>query len=147
MDERMRDYAPLGVVGQIIPWNFPLLMLAWKVAPAIAMGNTLVIKPAPQTRLSAWLFAELCAEAGLPPGVVNIVTGDNDMAGYFAQHEAFKKVRRLCASFRSFLLQEQLVEVIIALAIIDPGTDFLGQPPPGIITICLFQLRKDVISR
>ena len=94
MDERMRDYAPLGVVGQIIPWNFPLLMLAWKVAPAIAMGNTLVIKPAPQTRLSAWLFAELCAEAGLPPGVVNIVTGDNDMAGYFAQHEAFKKVRR-----------------------------------------------------
>ena len=79
IDDEIPGYKPLGVVGQIIPWNFPLLMLAWKVAPALATGNTLVIKPAPTTRLSAWLFAEICAEAGLPPGVVNIISGDNDM--------------------------------------------------------------------
>ena len=68
--------APHGVCGQIIPWNFPLLMLAWKVAPALAAGNTVVVKPAEQTPLTALLFAELCIEAGLPKGVVNIVTGD-----------------------------------------------------------------------
>lgn len=90
MDTELPGQVPLGVVGQIIPWNFPLLMLAWKVAPAIAMGNTLVIKPAPWTRLAAWLFAEICVEAGLPPGVVNIVTGDNDMA----QHMAGKNAAR-----------------------------------------------------
>jgi len=67
---------PHGVCGQIIPWNFPLLMLAWKVAPALAAGNTVVVKPAEQTPLTALLFAELCIEAGLPKGVVNIVTGD-----------------------------------------------------------------------
>jgi aldehyde dehydrogenase (NAD+) len=66
----------LGVVGQIVPWNFPLLMLAWKIAPALACGNTVVFKPAEQTSLSALLFAEICTEVGLPAGVVNIVTGD-----------------------------------------------------------------------
>ena len=75
MDSELSDYRALGVVGQVIPWNFPLLMLAWKIAPAIAMGNTVVLKPAPYTPLSALLFAEIIAEAGLPPGVVNIVTG------------------------------------------------------------------------
>ena len=80
MDSELRDYQPLGVVGQVIPWNFPLLMLAWKIAPALAMGNTVVIKPAPYTPLSALLFAEIIAEAGLPAGVVNIVTG-GDAAG------------------------------------------------------------------
>jgi aldehyde dehydrogenase (NAD+) len=68
--------APLGVCGQVIPWNFPLLMLAWKVAPALAMGNTVVLKPAEYTSLSALLFADLCRQAGVPPGVVNVVTGD-----------------------------------------------------------------------
>ena len=68
--------APVGVVGQIIPWNFPLLMLAWKIAPALAAGNTVVLKPAEFTSLTALLFAEICREAGLPAGVVNIVTGD-----------------------------------------------------------------------
>ncbi len=68
MESELRDYQPVGVVGQIIPWNFPLLMLAWKIAPAIAMGNTVVLKPASYTRLSALLFAEIVAEAGLPPG-------------------------------------------------------------------------------
>jgi aldehyde dehydrogenase (NAD+) len=72
----LHDFKPLGVVGQIIPWNFPLLMLAWKIAPALAMGNTVVLKPAEFTPLTALAFAELVNEAGLPPGVVNIITGD-----------------------------------------------------------------------
>ena len=71
-------HAPLGVCGQIIPWNFPLLMLAWKVAPALAAGNTVVLKPAEWTPLTALAFAEICAHVGLPAGVVNIVTGDGD---------------------------------------------------------------------
>ena len=76
MDAELPDRAPLGVCGQIIPWNFPLLMLAWKIAPALAMGNTVVLKPAEWTSLSALVFAELCRAAGVPPGVLNIVTGD-----------------------------------------------------------------------
>ncbi len=76
MAEELPDRAPLGVCGQIIPWNFPLLMLAWKIAPALAMGNTVVLKPAEYTPLTALLFAEICAQVGLPAGVVNIVTGD-----------------------------------------------------------------------
>jgi aldehyde dehydrogenase (NAD+) len=77
------DPRPLGVVGQIIPWNFPLLMLAWKIAPALACGNTVVLKPAETTPLTALLFAEVCQQAELPPGVVNIVTGaGDDRAGH-----------------------------------------------------------------
>ena len=68
MDEEMRNWSSIGVVGAIVPWNFPLMLLTWKVAPALAMGNTVVLKPASYTRLSALLFAEICAEAGLPPG-------------------------------------------------------------------------------
>ncbi|KAF6769071.1 hypothetical protein AHF37_12851 [Paragonimus kellicotti] len=68
-------HEPVGVCGQIIPWNFPLLMLAWKLAPALAMGNTIVLKPAEQTPLSANWVAQLTKEAGFPPGVVNIVPG------------------------------------------------------------------------
>src|SRR6266566_3591893 len=76
MEQELPGYVPVGVVGQIIPWNFPLLMLAWKIAPAIAAGNCVVLKPAEFTSLTALKFAELCQEAALPPGVVNIVTGD-----------------------------------------------------------------------
>jgi len=76
MDSALPDRAPLGVCGQIIPWNFPLLMLAWKIAPALAMGNTVVLKPAEYTPMTAMIFAEICDLAGVPPGVVNIVTGD-----------------------------------------------------------------------
>lgn len=76
MESELPDAEALGVCGQIIPWNFPLLMLAWKVAPAIAMGNTIVLKPAEYTSLTALLFADICQQAGLPKGVVNIVTGD-----------------------------------------------------------------------
>ncbi|MDO6522020.1 aldehyde dehydrogenase family protein [Shimia thalassica] len=76
MDSELPDRAALGVCGQIVPWNFPLLMLAWKVAPALAMGNTVVLKPAEYTSLTALLFADICKQAGLPKGVVNILTGD-----------------------------------------------------------------------
>lgn len=76
MEDELPDRQPLGVCGQIIPWNFPLLMLAWKIAPALAMGNTVVLKPAEYTSLTACLFAEICTQIGLPKGVVNIVTGD-----------------------------------------------------------------------
>ncbi|PUB14136.1 aldehyde dehydrogenase family protein [Yoonia sediminilitoris] len=78
MKDELPDRAALGVCGQIIPWNFPLLMLAWKIAPALAMGNTVVLKPAEYTSLTAMIFAEICTEAGVPPGVVNIVTGDGE---------------------------------------------------------------------
>ncbi|MEY4092760.1 MAG: hypothetical protein RLZZ496_1942, partial [Pseudomonadota bacterium] len=78
MDREFPDHEALGVAGQIIPWNFPLLMLAWKVAPALAFGNTVVLKPAEYTPLTALLFAELAHEAGLPKGVLNIVTGDGE---------------------------------------------------------------------
>ncbi|MBY5933193.1 aldehyde dehydrogenase family protein [Tateyamaria omphalii] len=76
MDAELPDREALGVCGQIIPWNFPLLMLAWKIAPALAMGNTVVLKPAEYTSLTALLFADICRQAGVPKGVVNIVTGD-----------------------------------------------------------------------
>ncbi|MDQ2808843.1 MAG: aldehyde dehydrogenase family protein [Chloroflexota bacterium] len=81
MAREFPDQQALGVVGQIIPWNFPLLMLAWKIAPALAMGNTVVLKPAKFTALSALAFAEIVDEIGLPPGVVNIVTGDAGQVG------------------------------------------------------------------
>src|SRR6516165_3966319 len=78
---------PVGVAGQIIPWNFPLLMLAWKLAPALACGNTVVLKPAETTPLSALLFAEVCRQAELPAGVVNIVTGDGITGAALVQHD------------------------------------------------------------
>lgn len=86
------DYVPYGVAGQIIPWNFPLLMLAWKVAPALATGNTVVLKPAEQTSMTAILFAEICAEAGLPPGAVNIVTGDGRVGAMIVDHPGIDKL-------------------------------------------------------
>ena len=76
MPTALVDRVALGVCGQIIPWNFPLLMLAWKIAPALAMGNTVVLKPAEYTPMTAMLFADICAQSGVPPGVVNIITGD-----------------------------------------------------------------------
>jgi aldehyde dehydrogenase (NAD+) len=85
-------HRPVGVCGQIIPWNFPLLMLAWKIAPALAAGNTVVLKPAEFTPLTALAFAEICIEAGLPPGVVNIVTGDGSTGAALVAHEAVDKI-------------------------------------------------------
>ncbi len=83
---------PLGVVGQVIPWNFPLLMLAWKIAPALACGNTVVLKPAETTPLTALLFAEVCQQADLPPGVVNIITGAGATGQALIEHPDVDKV-------------------------------------------------------
>ncbi|MFD8553410.1 aldehyde dehydrogenase family protein [Streptomyces fradiae] len=86
------DPRPLGVAGQVIPWNFPLLMLAWKIAPALAAGNTVVLKPAETTPLSALFFADVCRQAGLPRGVVNIVPGYGDAGAALVEHEGVDKV-------------------------------------------------------
>ena len=86
------DMAPLGVCGAVIPWNFPLLMLAWNVAPALAAGNTIVLKPAEYTPLTALLFAELSREAGLPKGVLNIVTGDGETGAALVAHPGIGKI-------------------------------------------------------
>ncbi|MFE6040990.1 aldehyde dehydrogenase family protein [Streptomyces sp. NPDC056452] len=86
------DPRPLGVAGQIIPWNFPLLMLAWKIAPALATGNTVVLKPAETTPLSALFFADICRQAGLPKGVVNILTGYGDAGSALVEHLDVNKV-------------------------------------------------------
>ncbi len=83
---------PLGVAGQVIPWNFPLLMLSWKIAPALAAGNTVVLKPAETTSLTALLFAEICQQADLPPGVVNIVTGAGETGRSLVAHPDVDKV-------------------------------------------------------
>ncbi|MDR3688810.1 MAG: aldehyde dehydrogenase family protein [Fimbriimonas sp.] len=92
MESEMPGWEPIGVCGQIIPWNFPLLMLAWKIAPALAMGNTVVLKPAEYTPLSALLFAEICDRVGLPRGVVNIVTGDGETGRYLVEHPDVDKI-------------------------------------------------------
>src|SRR4051812_46591923 len=86
------DPRPLGVAGQIVPWNFPLLMLAWKIAPALATGNTVVLKPAETTPLSALFFADVCRQAGLPRGVVNILTGYGDAGAALVAHPDVDKV-------------------------------------------------------
>ena len=92
MASEFKGYGPLGVCGQIIPWNFPLLMLAWKIAPALAAGNTVVLKPAEFTPLTALAFAEICREAGLPAGVVNIICGDGATGAHLVGHKDVDKI-------------------------------------------------------
>jgi aldehyde dehydrogenase (NAD+) len=92
LEQEFPEYEPCGVVGQIIPWNFPLLMAAWKIAPALATGNTVVLKPAEFTPLTALAFAELCQEAGLPAGVVNIITGDGSTGEALVKHPDVDKI-------------------------------------------------------
>ena len=92
IDAEFPGTRPVGVCGQIIPWNFPLLMLAWKIAPALAAGATIVLKPAEYTPLTALAFAEICVETGLPPGVVNIVTGDGETGAALVAHEGVDKI-------------------------------------------------------
>src|SRR4051812_9209468 len=92
MSRELPGREPVGVIGQIIPWNFPLLMLAWKIAPALAMGNTVVLKPAEFTSLTALCFAELCQEIGLPAGVVNVVTGDGRTGEALVAHPGVDKI-------------------------------------------------------
>jgi aldehyde dehydrogenase (NAD+) len=90
MEDEMPSREAIGVCGQIVPWNFPLLMLAWKIAPALAMGNTVVLKPAEYTTLTAMIFAEICSEAGVPAGVVNIVTGDGETGQHIVDADVDK---------------------------------------------------------
>src|SRR5688572_1001739 len=92
MERELPGRVPLGVIAQIIPWNFPLLMLAWKIAPALAMGNSVVLKPAEFTSLTALRFAELCEEIGLPAGVVNIITGDGRAGEALVTHPDVNKI-------------------------------------------------------
>ncbi len=92
LHQEFPGYTACGVVGQIIPWNFPLLMLAWKIAPALATGNTVVLKPAEFTPLTALAFAEICSEIALPPGVVNIVTGDGSTGEALVKHPEVAKI-------------------------------------------------------
>jgi aldehyde dehydrogenase (NAD+) len=92
MDDEMPNRTALGVCGQIVPWNFPLLMLAWKIAPALAAGNTVVLKPAEYTTLTALLFADICRQAGVPRGVVNIVTGDGAVGEMITTHPDIDKI-------------------------------------------------------
>ena len=92
MESEFHGYKPVGVCGQIIPWNFPLLMLAWKIAPALAMGNTVILKPAEFTSLTALLFAEICEQVGIPAGVVNIITGDGETGKAIVAHPGIHKL-------------------------------------------------------
>src|SRR3954470_22250414 len=92
VEKEFPGYEAIGVVGQIIPWNFPLLMLAWKIAPALAGGNTLVLKPAEFTPLTAMAFAEIIDEIGLPPGVVNIVNGHGETGAALVEHPDVDKI-------------------------------------------------------
>ncbi|MCF6300224.1 MAG: aldehyde dehydrogenase family protein, partial [Proteobacteria bacterium] len=91
-ETELPNHEAIGVAGQIIPWNFPLLMMAWKIAPALAVGNTVVLKPAEYTSLSALLFAEICQQAGLPNGVVNIITGDGSTGSLIVEHPGINKI-------------------------------------------------------
>jgi aldehyde dehydrogenase (NAD+) len=99
---------PLGVAGQVIPWNFPLLMLAWKIAPALAAGNTVVLKPAETTPMSAMLFADICQQAELPAGVVNIVTGAGETGAFLVAHPGVAKVAFTGSTEVGKLIQRQV---------------------------------------
>jgi len=133
---------PLGVAGQVIPWNFPLLMLAWKVAPALATGNTVVLKPAETTPLTALLFAEICQQADLPPGVVNIVTGaggtgravvehgDVDKVAFTGSTEVGKSIARAVAGTRKSLTLElggKAANIVFDDAAIDQAVEGIVQ--------------------
>ncbi len=125
-DAELADREALGVAGQIIPWNFPLLMLAWKIAPAIAMGNTVVLKPAEYTSLTALLFAQICDEAGLPKGVVNIVTGDGAVGEAITAHEGIDKIAFTGSTQTGRMIMQYATENLI------PVTLELGGKSPNI---------------
>ena len=133
-----RQAKSVGVAGQIIPWNFPLLMAAWKIAPALAAGNTLVLKPAETTPLTALILADILREAGLPPGVVNIVTGDGDVGKQLVRHPGIDKIaftgstvvgkeimRALAGKSRRFTLElgGKAANIIFADAAIDQAIE------------------------
>src|SRR6266446_4031535 len=125
LPQEFPGYVACGVVGQIIPWNFPLLMLAWKIAPALATGNTVVLKPAEFTPLTALAFAEICQEVGLPAGVVNIVTGDGSTGEALVKHPDLDSAveglvdgiwlnqGQVCCAGSRLLMQESVAETLI----------------------------------
>lgn len=108
VEDEFRGFSPVGVCGQVIPWNFPLLMLAWKIAPALAAGNTVVLKPADLTPLTAIAFAEICHEVGLPAGVVNIVQGDGTTGAIVCGHEDVNKVAFTGSTQVGRVIREQI---------------------------------------
>ena len=108
VESEFEGFSPVGVCGQIIPWNFPLLMLAWKIAPALAAGNTVVLKPAELTPLTAAAFAEVCLEVGLPAGVVNIVHGDGRTGEAICGHEDIDKIAFTGSTEVGRIIREQL---------------------------------------
>ena len=108
---------PLGVAAQIVPWNFPLLMLAWKIAPALACGNTVVLKPAETTPLTALLFADVCRQAEVPPGVVNIVTGDGSTGAHLVRSDGIDKVAFTGSTEVGKAIQRELAGRDIALTL------------------------------
>jgi len=108
---------PLGVAAQIVPWNFPLLMLAWKIAPALACGNTVVLKPAETTPLTALLFADVCRQAQVPPGVVNIVTGDGSTGAHLVRAEGIDKVAFTGSTEVGKAIQRELAGRDVALTL------------------------------
>ncbi len=108
VEDEFRGFSPVGVCGQVIPWNFPLLMLAWKIAPALAAGNTVVLKPADLTPLTAVAFAEICHEVGLPAGVVNIVQGDGATGAAICGHEGVDKVAFTGSTQVGRVIREQI---------------------------------------
>jgi len=108
MEEEFPGYSPTGVCGQVIPWNFPMLMLAWKIAPAIAAGNTVVLKPADLTPLTAIAFAEICMEIGLPDGVVNIVHGAGDTGAAICGHPEADKIAFTGSTAVGRLIRDQI---------------------------------------
>jgi len=108
VEDEFKGFSPVGVCGQVIPWNFPLLMLAWKIAPALAAGNTVVLKPADLTPLSAIAFAEICHEVGLPAGVVNIVQGDGATGAEICGHDGVDKVAFTGSTQFGRVIREQI---------------------------------------
>ncbi|WP_266034805.1 aldehyde dehydrogenase family protein [Brucella intermedia] len=108
VEDEFKGFSPVGVCGQVIPWNFPLLMLAWKIAPALAAGNTVVLKPADLTPLSAIAFAEICHEVGLPAGVVNIVQGDGITGAEICGHDGVDKVAFTGSTQVGRVIREQI---------------------------------------
>ncbi len=108
---------PLGVAAQIVPWNFPLLMLAWKIAPALACGNTVVLKPAETTPLTALLFADVCRQAEVPPGVVNIVTGDGSTGAHLVRNDGIDKVAFTGSTEVGKAIQRELAGREVALTL------------------------------
>lgn len=108
VEDELKGFSPVGVCGQVIPWNFPLLMLAWKIAPALAAGNTVVLKPADLTPLSAIAFAEICHEVGLPAGVVNIVQGDGATGAEICGHDGVHKVAFTGSTQVGRVIREQI---------------------------------------